>query len=360
MTILQCVLQGGSTFHHLMGDCDMDHMLDASRCIHVRCHVLLDLVETGRNTGDGQNMTQEPGAQENCDIDGKAAFTRALSGYKGNHSRDQDNIASLLKDWKKSVDWCVHGEQAISAMTNSKILHLYLKQLHKTLQNTPGFAQMVPDKQDCLVQDAWTALFIKQGEKDFAALDADTQTQIDFFVWVSCAMHKNLNWTKGREVAMQAAYAELEIKEVPIDLPNKAGAEAKQKAEASTQAEGAASQEEKELTLKANHKIRQAIKHATVGKLSKALNVPQGGAQLVGIAAACLNHSNNNCGKHNMWRWWMEEKTGTLTTFPNASNSCYRLLCNGAIVLLLYRNKTREYLTKMHLRKGLQQFINIQ
>jgi hypothetical protein len=50
-----------------MGDCNMDHMLDASHRGHVSRHVLLDLVETGRNTGDGQNMTQEPGAQENCD-----------------------------------------------------------------------------------------------------------------------------------------------------------------------------------------------------------------------------------------------------------------------------------------------------
>jgi hypothetical protein len=42
-------------------------MLDASRRGHVRRHVLLDLVETGKDTGDGRNMTQEPGAQENCD-----------------------------------------------------------------------------------------------------------------------------------------------------------------------------------------------------------------------------------------------------------------------------------------------------
>jgi hypothetical protein len=43
-------------------------MLDASRRGHVRRHVLLDLVETGKYTEDGRNMTQEPGAQENCDI----------------------------------------------------------------------------------------------------------------------------------------------------------------------------------------------------------------------------------------------------------------------------------------------------
>jgi hypothetical protein len=52
---------------NLMGDCNMDHMLDVSHCGHVRHHVLLDWVETGKNTGDGQNMTQEPGAQKNCD-----------------------------------------------------------------------------------------------------------------------------------------------------------------------------------------------------------------------------------------------------------------------------------------------------
>jgi hypothetical protein len=44
-TILQGGLQEGSTSRNLMGDRNMDHMLDASRCGHVRCHVLLDLVK---------------------------------------------------------------------------------------------------------------------------------------------------------------------------------------------------------------------------------------------------------------------------------------------------------------------------
>jgi hypothetical protein len=65
--VLQGELQERNTSRNLMGDCNMDHMLDASRRGHVRRHVFLDLVETGKNTGDGQNMTQEPGAQENCD-----------------------------------------------------------------------------------------------------------------------------------------------------------------------------------------------------------------------------------------------------------------------------------------------------
>jgi hypothetical protein len=46
----------------------MDHMLDASRRGHVRRHVLLDLVENRKETPEmAENMTQEPGAQENCD-----------------------------------------------------------------------------------------------------------------------------------------------------------------------------------------------------------------------------------------------------------------------------------------------------
>jgi hypothetical protein len=78
MTVLQSELQEGSTSRNLMGDGNMDHMLDASRCGHVRCHVLLDLVETGKNTGDGQNMTQEPGAQENCDKGRQILLNRNL------------------------------------------------------------------------------------------------------------------------------------------------------------------------------------------------------------------------------------------------------------------------------------------
>jgi hypothetical protein len=44
--VLQGELQERSTSHNLMGDCNIDHMLDASRRGHVRRHVLLDLVET--------------------------------------------------------------------------------------------------------------------------------------------------------------------------------------------------------------------------------------------------------------------------------------------------------------------------
>jgi hypothetical protein len=51
-----------------MGDCNMGHMLDASRRGHVRHHVLLDFWWKQERTPEmAENMTQEPGAQENCD-----------------------------------------------------------------------------------------------------------------------------------------------------------------------------------------------------------------------------------------------------------------------------------------------------
>jgi hypothetical protein len=68
-TVLQGELQEGSTSRNLMGDCNMDHMLDASRRSHVRCHVLSGLWWKQKETLEmAENMTQEPGAQENCDI----------------------------------------------------------------------------------------------------------------------------------------------------------------------------------------------------------------------------------------------------------------------------------------------------
>jgi hypothetical protein len=71
-----------------MGDCNIDHMLDASRRGHVRRHVLLDLVKTGKNTGDGRNLTQEPGAQENCDTpDGRLSSPPVASGRPCRRSR---------------------------------------------------------------------------------------------------------------------------------------------------------------------------------------------------------------------------------------------------------------------------------
>jgi hypothetical protein len=49
-TVLQGELQEGSTSRNLMGDCNMDHMLDTSHRSHVSCHVLLDLVENRKET----------------------------------------------------------------------------------------------------------------------------------------------------------------------------------------------------------------------------------------------------------------------------------------------------------------------
>jgi hypothetical protein len=80
-----------------MGDCNMGHMPDASRRGHVRHHVLLDLVETGENTGDGRNMTQEPGAQENCDTCIMHIF--ALIGAIGDKGSPDDSKVAVTQRW---------------------------------------------------------------------------------------------------------------------------------------------------------------------------------------------------------------------------------------------------------------------
>jgi hypothetical protein len=97
-----------------------------------------------------------------------------------------------------------------------------------------------------------------------------------------------------------------------------------------------------------------------VKKAKKGSDPPRGVVRAVGLAAAILNHSDDDRGEHDTWRWWMERKTGRIITFTDASNSRYGSFGDGAIILLLFRVEVREYLVEMRAHKTSQTFVNIQ
>jgi hypothetical protein len=244
----------------------------------------------------------------------------------------------------------MRGERAVSAMTNAEVMKLFAYQLEDALDSQANFNKVSVDDQDCIVQNAWMNLFLVEGEKDFDKLPPEEKQRVDFFVRVGCAMHKDLNWTKGAAEALRLCYNDLEIELRPMDLPNKAAAEAKLQAEA---------QAKQEASSKGERKLEQVVKFVGVVK-KKGADTPRGGVRAVGVAAAVLNHSDDDCGEHDTWRWWMERKTGQLITFPDASNNRYRSFGDGAIILILYWDEIREYLSQMRVHKTSQTFVNIQ
>jgi hypothetical protein len=258
----------------------------------------------------------------------------------------RDLLAALLREWKRSVDRRVRGERAVQSMSNSEVLKLFADELQSALDDLPEAAASLSGSQlDALVRNAWKDLFAELGQKDFDNLKPADQEQIDLFIRVGCAMHKDLNWTKAGDTAMRAAYDELDLAERPIELPNKATAEARAAEKKS----------------KGERKLEAAEKYA--GKLpgkKRTETVPRGGVPLVGQAAALLNHKDDNRGDHDTWRFFMETKTGELLSFPDASNIRYGSNTDGATVLIVHRDVTIEYLDKQRRHKASQAFVNIQ
>jgi hypothetical protein len=291
-------------------------------------------------------------------VDGEAKFTQAASAYLSDHAPDQDLVARGIHDWKKNVERRLRGEKAARAMSNTELLQLFAEELQKTLAEQPDQAPCSEAAMDQLVRALWKALFIELGEKSFETLSAEEQARIDFFVRVGCAMHKDLNWTKGGDTAMRAAYSDKELDlQKPIELLSKAAAEAKIKEEESkhnTRGEGS------EPANKGETKLQNADRHGGRGKEKKVSEPPRGGVRLVALAAALLNHKDDGRGEQNTWRWWMEDKIGKLITFPDASNVRYGCHCDGATMLLLYRAETLAYLSEMRSHKGSMTFVNIQ
>jgi len=58
------------------------------------------------------------------------------------------------------------------------------------------------------------------GETEYGTLSEEEQRSLDFFIWVGCGCHKDLNTVKGGNVAMMAWWLENDI-EGPILLANK-------------------------------------------------------------------------------------------------------------------------------------------
>jgi hypothetical protein len=274
-------------------------------------------------------------------VDGEAVFTRALCGYKGNGSADQDCVSRLISQWKVDVDRRVRGTEAAQLMSNHELLELFTTQLKATLETLPAFSTIPDELKDSAMQQVWSELLRSLGQQKFDVLDLDEQVQTDFFVRMGCAMHKDLNSTKGGDAAMRAAYDELEIEQRPIELPNKAAVEAR-----------------KEDLSKADQKLVSAAKYGAQSGKSK--KIPRGAAHTVSILAAILNHKDDGRGEHDTWRWWLESRTGKLESFLDASNSRFGCFVDGATVIIIHLENIKIYLCKMRDHKASQAFVNIQ
>src|SRR6202050_143178 len=157
---------------------------------------------------------------------------------------------------------------------------------------------------------------ISLGEDKYSELSEEQKKDLDFFIWVGCGCHKNLNSVSGGNAGMVAWWDENDVTG-PILLANKDNAGILKDVTSTD-----------DLT---------PVEQQAFDKTS------QGGVKTAGIAGAIFNHKDDKKGQQEMFKWWFEH-VGIPMMFPDTSNNHYGTYCEAAAVLMQHHPKFLEFL----------------
>lgn len=180
-----------------------------------------------------------------------------------------------------------------------------------------AFRCLPRSEQNLLQAKATKAAFISLGEAKYKELSDDERRSLDFFIWVGCGCHKDLNSVSGGYAAMSAWWLENDVPG-PIPLPHRSGA-----------AVLARIRDTQNLT----DDQQDAIQTAASGAVRAAW-----------IAGALLNHKDDKKGLQDTFNWWFEKELQYRLSFPDTSNTRYGSYCEACAMLLQYRPQFIQFL----------------
>ena len=146
-----------------------------------------------------------------------------LFGMNTDHCTKEKKIARLVGEEKLAAIQVLLGEQALSEKSADEDAAIFEKARADMIQQAGGLEAWTAlseieraDMTEALVKDVMIAI----GEKEFSNLSEEEQRSLDFFIWVNCGCHKDLNTVKGGNAGMIAWWSENDI-EGPVLLANK-------------------------------------------------------------------------------------------------------------------------------------------
>jgi hypothetical protein len=219
-----------------------------------------------------------------------------LLGMNTDHCTKEKKIARLIGDEKFAAIRVLLGEQVLSEKSTDEEAAIFEKARAEMIEQAGGLEAWTAlseiecaDLTEAMVKD----VLISVGETEYGTLSKEEQRSLDFFIWVGCGCHKDLNTVKGGNVAMMAWWLENDI-EGPILLANKDNAAVLQRI-----------QSEADVT-----PIEQRAIDAT----------SHGGIKAASIAGAIFNNKDDKKGQQDTYKFWFEAQ-GILFNFPDTNNT---------------------------------------
>jgi hypothetical protein len=133
----------------------------------------------------------------------------------------QKKFARLAGEWKRDADRELRGEKEMLERAETEILGAVVKAWNEVLAEGGGvesWESLSKERQDDLVSSIVRRVRMMFREEAYKKLTPAKKRRADLFIWTGCAMHKDLNATKGGAEAMAQSWKDGEM---PVKLMNK-------------------------------------------------------------------------------------------------------------------------------------------
>ena len=148
-------------------------------------------------------------------------FAQKVTGICTDHAADQKKLARLVQRWKRDVDRELRGMKEMLVRGEVEILGAVAKAWGEILARVGGLESwrlLLEERQNEQLCSIVRKVRMAFGEEAYEKLTPTEKHCVDLFIWTGCAMHKDLNATKGGAEVMAASWEE---GEAPVKLMNK-------------------------------------------------------------------------------------------------------------------------------------------
>lgn len=241
-----------------------------------------------------------------------ADFFARLQGMNSDHAKDQKKLAALLQEIKEALLHKSLGEESLIEMSFLEITHIISEANNQKISKAGGSVKWnALSEEEKLRADAemMSALVLKLGREAYSHLPDEEKRKAVLFIWVGCAMHKDLNCIKGGNQEMTLWWEKNNV-HGPILLVNKDNTVLLDQIE-----------DGDDLTFAEQ----------------RAHDISSGGAvKLAGLAGMLFHHKNDKLGQQGMHQEFFLSKGVKTNSFPDTNNTCYQSHSEAAIELLTF------------------------
>ena len=255
-----------------------------------------------------------------------------LRSMNSDHANDQKKVAQLLYDWKRDASLVSLGHGKLSELSPHEAESFAQSVMRSAVDRCGGLLEwdaLSEGERNTCHAEVHHAHVQELGRSIYTSLSESDRRQMDAFVWLGCAMHKDLNCVKGGCKTFKTVWSTLGIPG-PALLPNKSNA----------------------ATLQLLEQQEDSVSDSAQAEEVAAAASSGGTVRLASLAGLCFNHKDDETGQQDLYRDYFATHHSENQRFPDTSNTRYGSYVDAATVLFIFRLEHIRFLEHVRDKKG--------